>query len=611
MYRYCAILWNPADTDASASARFLAGRLHRASADWDLVLDADGVCAFHSGAERGSCETRVLSGECGAVFGRVFRSGHELETHVAGQPLNRDESARIVSSRGMHLVQRYWGRYVAVARDTASGETFVLRDPSGALPCFVTSWRDVTIVFSDIESCVALDALSFSINWKYIAAFVPYSALQIRDTGLNEVSEVQAGERVTLVGKALEHRSLWNPVEIARGELIEDPPTAVAQVRATVSTCAHAWASLHRDIVHNLSGGLDSSIVLSCLATAPTSPRVTCLHFYSTSSNEDERRYARLAADHFEKELITCALDDVDVRLDRLARIRHTPKPWFYLYDLMHSPLEARLAQEKNATGIFSGAGGDALFLQARADLAVADYLRRRGFGPGVVGVALDAARITRSSIWPILRQGVARHLKRGTTGPLGEYVEARSLIPPAVFQAARDDDNLIHPWIRAAGEMSPGVLWHVLCLSVPPVFYDSFGGENEVERTPVLMSQPLIELCLRIPSYVWITGGRDRAIARRAFEPVLPALIVRRQQKGAIDRHNLRIFDTNEAYLREMLLDGLLVKAGLLDRTRLESYLARGASHAGFEYNDVLRHHLCTEVWLRRWSESRQRAAA
>jgi asparagine synthase (glutamine-hydrolysing) len=142
-------------------------------------------------------------------------------------------------------------------------------------------------------------------------------------------------------------------------------------------------------------------------------------------------------------------------------------------------------------------------------------------------------------------------------------------------------------------------------------VFYDSFGGENEVERTPVLMSQPLIELCLRIPSYVWITGGRDRAIARRAFEPVLPALIVRRQQKGAIDRHNLRIFDTNEAYLREMLLDGLLVKAGLLDRTRLESYLARGASHAGFEYNDVLRHHLCTEVWLRRWSESRQRAAA
>jgi asparagine synthase (glutamine-hydrolysing) len=145
----------------------------------------------------------------------------------------------------------------------------------------------------------------------------------------------------------------------------------------------------------------------------------------------------------------------------------------------------------------------------------------------------------------------------------------------------------------------------------VPPVFYESFGGETDIERTPVLVSQPLIELCLQIPSYVWITGGRDRAIARRAFASALPSQIVRRQGKGAIDQANLVICDANETYLREMLLDGELVREGLLDRRRLESYLTRGASRAGYEYNDVLRHHLCTEVWLRRWVQTRQRAAA
>jgi asparagine synthase (glutamine-hydrolysing) len=149
-----------------------------------------------------------------------------------------------------------------------------------------------------------------------------------------------------------------------------------------------------------------------------------------------------------------------------------------------------------------------------------------------------------------------------------------------------------------------------VLCLSVPPAFYESFGGDTDIERTPVLMSQPLMELCLRIPSYVWITGGRDRAIARRAFADVLPPAIVRRQQKGAIDQYNLRIFDANEAYVRDLLLDGLLVKEGLLDRARLERYLTRGASRTGFEYNDVLRHHLCTETWLRRWTQTSQSAA-
>src|SRR5262249_36050531 len=135
MYRYCAILWNPADASADASARFLAGRLHRAATGWRLVLDSDGLCAFESDIEHGSCEPRLLSGECGAVFGRVFRSGRELGALTASQPFDRDESARIVSTRGRHLIERCWGRYVAVARDANTGEMFVLRDPSGGLPC--------------------------------------------------------------------------------------------------------------------------------------------------------------------------------------------------------------------------------------------------------------------------------------------------------------------------------------------------------------------------------------------------------------------------------------------------------------------------------------------
>jgi asparagine synthase (glutamine-hydrolysing) len=351
--------------------------------------------------------------------------------------------------------------------------------------------------------------------------------------------------------------------------------------------------------------------VLSCLKTAPTPLAVTCLHYYSPSTNEDERKYARLMAGHAHVELVEAEIDGAHARLDRLLSIRRTPKPWFYIYDLLHSPLEARVAADRRATGIFSGAGGDSLFLQARADLAVADYLRRHGFTPGALSVALHAARITRTSLWPILRKGIARHLRRPYSTPVSELADARSLIPEAVLQAARQDDTLVHPWIQASRDPAPGLLWQVLCLSVPPAFYECFGGETDIERTPVLMSQPLIELCLRIPSYVWITGGRDRAIARRAFADALPPLIARRQQKGGIDRHNLSLFDANETYLREMLLDGLLVREGLLDRERLEHFLTHGASRDGFEYNDVLRHHLCTEVWLRRWSQTQRRAAA
>jgi asparagine synthase (glutamine-hydrolysing) len=111
------------------------------------------------------------------------------------------------------------------------------------------------------------------------------------------------------------------------------------------------------------------------------------------------------------------------------------------------------------------------------------------------------------------------------------------------------------------------------------------------------------MELCLRIPSYVWITGGRDRAIARRAFADVLPQAVVRRTLKGHIDHYNRQMFDRNVMFMREMLLDGLLVKAGLLDRTVLQRFMDPGATLATSEYNEVLRQHLCTEVWVRQWA--------
>lgn len=610
MYRYFVLIWNQADTRASTDAAFMAQRLRDSSSDWHKVLDLPGLIAFDadargthaaSRAQATSCETRVLGGRPeGVVFGRMFRRGFEFQSHALNEPIDPDEAERIAVTGGRHLIDCYWGRYVAVIRAPGAA---IIRDPTGGLPCFEGSCRGVRWIFSDIQACLSLGLMPYSINWKYVASFVAYSALQIRETGLCEISEVQPGERVAFDGDSTTRELLWSPSVIASTDRIESRRLAEEAVRATVEQCIHAWTSLHRSLVLNLSGGLDSSIVLSCLLSAPNRPRLTCLHYYAPGSNEDEREFARLAARDGSAELVECALDPEATRLEGLSNIRPFPKPWFYLYDLMHSPVEAGLLNDRGATSVFSGAGGDGLFVQARADLAIADFLSSHGFSPGVLQVALDASRINRTSLWPTLADGVRRYLRRRSRSVLTDMAGARALVPPGILSAAREDDSLFHVWIEAAKDATPGLLWQILCLSVPAPFYESFGGPTDLERTSVLMSQPLMELCLRIPSYVWISGGRDRAVARRAFANVLPAEIVRRTQKGAIDRHNRRLLDENAAFIREMLLDGLMVNAGLLDREKLALYMSPDTSSAGYEYNEVLRQHLCTEMWLRRWS--------
>jgi asparagine synthase (glutamine-hydrolysing) len=518
---------------------------------------------------------------------------------------NEVESAQIVASGGRRLLEGYWGRYVAILRNALTGEVWVLRDPSGAFPCWLTASDGVRVVCSDIEDCHGLGELSFTVNWNYIAGFVAHAGLQIRATALNEVSEVQPGERLRIWRDSLERSVEWDPIRIARSAPFESHEDAVAALRATTLGCVHTWAACHDGILHNLSGGLDSSIVLACLVSAPSRPRLSCLNYFSTGPYEDERRFARAMATHTGVELIEHQLDSNAVRLQELLSLRRTPRPWFYLYEIEHGRFERELAAQQGADGLFSGAGGDNVFFQSRADLAVTDYLLDHGCDAGLLHTAVDAARVSRRSVWPLLAQAVKARLFGSRWDPISMAKPlVRTVVNSEVIAAARRDPGLAHAWLvpSVTRGAPPGVLWRVLSISTPPAYYSSFLRGPYPERTMPLLSQPLVELCLRIPTYLLIKGGRDRALARRAFARDLPADIVRRREKGRADQHIRNILDRNLEFVRELLLDGVLVRRGLLNRSALETYLTRDRSPSDFQYSEILQEHACTEAWLRNW---------
>jgi asparagine synthase (glutamine-hydrolysing) len=104
------------------------------------------------------------------------------------------------------------------------------------------------------------------------------------------------------------------------------------------------------------------------------------------------------------------------------------------------------------------------------------------------------------------------------------------------------------------------------------------------------------------------IEGGRDRGLARRAFEQRLPAAVVHRCAKGRVDRHISKVLDRHLPFVRELVLDGMLVRHGLLVRAEVERYLSPGRTRSDLEYTQILFVHLCAEVWLRRWLDGTPR---
>lgn len=136
--------------------------------------------------------------------------------------------------------------------------------------------------------------------------------------------------------------------------------------------------------------------------------------------------------------------------------------------------------------------------------------------------------------------------------------------------------------------------------LSCPFEYYNPYAPATSPELVHPLMSQPLLELSLQLPTYVLTRGGYGRALARAAFADRIPAEIASRRSKGGTEQHAASVLNQSLPLVRNLLLDGELVRRGLLDRQRVESTLAGRPSTNGAYVTEV---HSCfaVEAWLTR----------
>jgi asparagine synthase (glutamine-hydrolysing) len=108
----------------------------------------------------------------------------------------------------------------------------------------------------------------------------------------------------------------------------------------------------------------------------------------------------------------------------------------------------------------------------------------------------------------------------------------------------------------------------------------------------------------------VLLTNGISRGLARLAFADRLPPSIAKRTTKGSTLKFWHHVLREHTAFLRESLLDGLLVKEGLLDKGKLDAYLVEDQPFLTVHPGQIVVY-LGVEAWLRQAAALRQRAAA
>lgn len=573
MFRYVGFAWNASDPLGQWTYESLSRTL-RGVHPWRAALDLPGLAVFCAGDSASPNAAHVLSDSAGVVLGTLF----ERELAGAGQYRRANIDAatgrRLQRTRGRDLVKQYWGRYVAFIHAADAATTWVLRDPTGDLDCLTMEYRGVRIFFSLMEGCPPLDHLPFSLNWDYLAALIAFPPSDAYETGLREVSRVLAGECLELRPDGSSREFYWHPFDIVAEERIDDAERAASQLHDTTMACVHTWASCYDRILNLLSGGLDSSIIAGCLRTSPARPRVTNLHsFYSAGSGGDERRYARAAAELAGLPLLEYEMD-ADVSLQEIYSIPRTATPVSTFIELGVLARRRSICRELDIRAMLDGSGGDQLFFQNGSHYSCRDYLFERGLRPGLFCVALDAAYMEDDVVWSVLFRGLRDAISRKPLASLLDRLSASDILTSDVRQKVAEQRLFLHPWLSSQRRVPLGKYWQVRGLSMPYGMSNSFGDLSGPEEVHPLMSQPLLELCLQIPTYVLASGGVDRALARRAFAAEVPRSILQRRIKGEVDLFIKVLYSKNRAFVRDLLLSGMLIKERIVERRRIERVL-------------------------------------
>ncbi|MDE2562721.1 MAG: hypothetical protein KGL48_10805 [Sphingomonadales bacterium] len=531
----------------------------------------------------------ALPGQNGVIVGTLFHR-HGLPEQI--RVLLTDSANSITTTAGRHLVERFWGGYVA-AIVTTDG-ICVLRDPSAMVPCYHSVCEDGVAFASDATLLVDAGLVTPTIDWDAVGRVLYEHDLPSAGTAIAGIGQVRAGFARVVKADDVRDEQYWSPWDHVRTGYDRSAGRNVEVLGGAVRQAVAGWASCYGKVLAGVSGGLDSSIIAVCLAASKAD--LTCLTLVTDDPVGDERDYARAICESISAPLVEerYAIASIDLGRSVAADV---PCPNGKAHEEAYNSAVRRIAERHGVDAFFTGLGGDSVFYLTHSSRPLVDRYVEGGWSSGLWDTAQDICSITGASIWQVLREAKRVHRIRRA----GYQWHLFEDFLHSDFIAAERKHLVSHPWLERSGEMPPGKQGHLATLLRAINHMEHRDKALSVPLVSPLMSQPIIEAALAIPSWESCSGGVDRAVARQAFAGQLPPKIVNRRDKGGPDGFVAQIIHRHRAEIRERLLDGRLVRQGLLDRAALDHALQFGTRLRPQDYPRIMAL-LDTEAWANHW---------
>ncbi|MBX2812200.1 MAG: asparagine synthase (glutamine-hydrolyzing) [Myxococcales bacterium] len=469
--------------------------------------------------------------------GYVFRTESDTEVILA-QYLER----------GIEGLSQLDGMFAFAIWDARQHRLLLMRDRIGKKPLYWVKTSDGGLAFgSEAKALVGVPGVRLKLDPGKIPEYLTFGYVSTPRSIFSGVCRLEPGTRLVFVpGQCPRIEPYWRLLDSMRTSIPVDVETAKSMVRKAVGRAVERRMLADVPVGAFLSGGVDSSIVVSEMAARSSEPVKTFAVGFADDSSYDETKYARQVAKQFGTEHVELRLAPKAEALFERLLYQHDEPYGDSSALAVHTVSEAT---REHVTVVLTGDGGDEIF---------AGYSRFQG------GVAKE-----------YIPDGLARILRRVLScipEPSG-YKHPLSMAQRFVEHAGKTKNEQLIAWnayfagerltqvlrldqfpdcdvwapiveqsriLEEAAEAGQDRLGQILFHNFKTYLLDDLlvktdrttMGVGLEARSPFLDTE-LIELAFQLPSFMKLRNGQLKWLLREAYRNVLGPEVLDRKKHG------------------------------------------------------------------------------
>jgi asparagine synthase (glutamine-hydrolysing) len=465
--------------------------------------------------------------------GHIFRTNSDTEVIV-----------HAYEQYGRDCLQHFRGMFAFVLWDKRQQLLFGARDRLGKKPFFYYHDAEKFLFASEAKAILADRAVPAIVNPTAVDQFLAFGYVPAPITAFEEIKKLPAAHWIEVQGGRVRTGRYWKLRYVPKRSLSMEDAAQEVQWRLAEAVRARLISDVPLGVF--LSGGIDSSAVVACMAQAMDRPvRTFCVGFEEEAF--DERTFARQVAQKFgtdHTELIVKApVQDILPKL-----IWHYDEP-FGDSSAVPSYAIAQLTRQ-HVTVVLNGDGGDENF--AGYDRYVVN--RRAQIGNGIPrGIWAAAARVVgglpngMQNLYPFSKMlrvstAMAKSPARRYAKWVGHFSpEERSAFYSPEFVGLMGDSDPEALYERVYGE-SDADDWADATLDADVNLYlvddllvkmDRATMAHSLEARSPFLDHVFMEFVASLPASLKLAGKVKKAVLKTSLRGILPDTILDRKKMG------------------------------------------------------------------------------